>query len=226
MRYLPVLAAVALLVAYGVGEGLWTHRWMPSNEPARFAARLNNLPATVGLWEGTDELLDARQGAHILQVGMTGFKLRRYVNTQTKQGLYVQVYCGPPGPTSVHTPEICQEGAGYKHVGSPKSRKEIVTEGPFPRSEFWVERFDKDGPIPDPQNIAYSWSATGQWHAPDSPRFAFGSHAALYKLYVIYQPPTRIDESPSDPTLEFLKVFLPELDKALFPARESSSGKI
>ncbi len=226
MRYLPLLAALALLVGYGVAEGLWTHRWVPSNEPELAAARLSSVPKTIGPWEGTDEQLDQRQANQIKQVGMTGYLLRRYVNTKTGQVLNVQIYCGPPGPTSVHAPEICQEGAGYKHVGSPKSRQEIRTEGPFPRAEFWVDRFDKDGPVPDPRRITYSWSATGQWHAPDSPRFAFGSYAALYKLYVIYQPLTKADETQDGPAKEFLQLFLPELDKCLFPTRESAAGKV
>jgi hypothetical protein len=225
MRYLPILAAVLLLVGYGVAEGLWTHRWTPSNEPELAAAKLPNIPKSVGPWEGTDEKLDERQANQIRQVGMTGFLVRRYVNAKTGQVVHMQIFCGPAGPTSVHTPEICQEGAGYRHAGSPKSRKEIPIEDPFPRAEFWVDRFEKDGPVSDLQHMTYAWSATGQWHAPDSPRFAFGSYRALYKLYVVHQPLTKADEAQDDPCTDFLKVFLPELDKCLFPPRQAAASK-
>src|SRR5437764_1188475 len=43
-RALPCLAGLALLLTYGVAEGLMNHRWTPSAELEQAAARLPDIP--------------------------------------------------------------------------------------------------------------------------------------------------------------------------------------
>ena len=40
LRFLPLLTSLALLIGYGVAEGLWTDRWWPSPELEKAAARI------------------------------------------------------------------------------------------------------------------------------------------------------------------------------------------
>jgi hypothetical protein len=228
MRFLPVLAALVLLVAYGVAEALWTHRWTSSHEAEQATTRLASVPKTLGDdWESVDEQLPPRQAGQLKEVGMTGYLLRRYYKKGTRDrigpgnSLQVQLFCGPPGPVSLHTPEVCFEGVGFHSVGT-KAHQEYKFEGGS--AEFWVARFQKEGDFPEPRRASWSWSATGRWQAPDHPRFNFGSHAALYKLYVIY-PFTNMEDLSADPTAKFLEQFLPELNKVLFPAA-GAAGKM
>ena len=52
--------------------------------------------------------------------------------------------------------------------------------------------------------------------ASDNPRWEYARHRFLYKLYVV-RPLAKADESAADdPTPEFMRVFLPEVQKCLF----------
>jgi len=220
MRYLPVLAALALLVAYGVAEGLWTNRWVESHEVEQAVDRLKAIPKTIGAWEGHDRELTART---VARAEMDGYVLRQYVNKKTGQAVQVLLVCGRPRPTSQHSPEVCYEGAGYTQDGD-KQHQEIKVEGREQPAQFWVARFKKTGAMPDPLRIAWSWSATGNWLAPSDPRVDFAWDGVLYKLYVSHLL-AGMDEPREDPNTDFLKVFLPELGKCLFPAAEPRAGK-
>src|SRR5437870_1212645 len=109
MRTLPVLTALPLLVGFGVFEGLWTNRWGWSHEVERATERLAAVPRTIGEWHGHDEILDARQ---VKQAEMSGYVMRRYVHQRTGAALTVLLVCGRPGPTCVHSPDVCYRGAG------------------------------------------------------------------------------------------------------------------
>src|SRR5437016_5872335 len=110
MRILPILTALALIVAFGCAEGEWTNRWSSSDATEKAAARLSDIPATIGAWDGHDTPLDPRQ---VAQAEMAGYLMRRYVHRPTGEAVSVLLVCGRPGPTSVHTPEICFPASGY-----------------------------------------------------------------------------------------------------------------
>jgi len=212
MRNLLLATAIALIVAFGVGEALWTGRWSSSREPVEAAAKLTSVPLSLGNWVGKDLELDPRQ---VVQGEMTGHLLRFYIERTSGKNLQVLLICGRAGPTSLHTPDICFQGAGYNQDAAKVKR---TVKGPSEETpaDFWVARFQKPGPTPDPLQIYWSWSATGSWNAPDYPRMTFGGYPFLYKLYVVH-PLSKLDEpSADDPTPEFLRLLLPELHKSLF----------
>jgi len=208
-----VLSALVLLIAYGAGEGWWTNRCALSGQVERAAARLERIPRTVGDWVSPDpdQKLSDKQ---IARAEITGYVLRRYVN-QKKGEVTVLLICGRTGPTSLHGPEVCYLGAGYNQTADT-TRQEFEAAGLPAAAEFRVAQFQKNPPSPEPLRLYWSWSATGAWETPASPRFHFGRFGALYKLYVIRELSRPDEPAADDPSPEFLRQFLPEVHKALF----------
>ena len=44
---------------------------------------------------------------------MTGYLLRTYTHRISGETFQVLLVCGKPGPTSLHPPDVCYQGAGY-----------------------------------------------------------------------------------------------------------------
>ncbi len=203
-------ATFLLIVAFGVGEGVWTNRWSLMDGPEQASAKLVAVPQIVGDWEGKDQELDPRQ---IARAEISGYLMRQYTHRATGATMQVLLVCGRPGPTSLHTPDICYAGAGYAQAGALVPQ---VVEGAGSPAGFWTGRFDKPGPQPESLRIYWAWNATGAWSASDNPRWEYAHHRFLYKLYVV-RPLTKADEPlADDPTPEFMRVFLPEVQKCLF----------
>jgi len=116
----------------------------------------------------------------------------------------------------VHTPDVCYQGAGFTLAASPARSSAAPGEA---GAEFWAARFLWAGPAPGShRRIFWAWNAGGGWQAPDNPRLAFARYPALYKLYVIREMSKRDEPPENDPCREFMRLLLPELQEALFPA--------
>lgn len=204
-------AALAFLVSYGIAEGLWTNRWHTSDALDRSVARLDAVPRLIGEWQGVDQKLDPRQ---VARAEMSGYLMRRYVHAKSGAVVNVLLVCGRPGPTSVHSPDICYAGAGYTPAGAPTRRG--ITAGKTGVPSFWVAQFQKPGPAPEPLRIYWAWGAEGEWLAADRPRIELAHHAVLYKLYVVRSLSSSDESLTNDPSDEFLQQFLPEVREALF----------
>jgi hypothetical protein len=217
LRVLPLLTAVPLVLAYGIGAGLWTDRWGRSEAPAQAAARLRDVPLSVGPWQGRPRELDARQAE---RAEVSGSLLCDYVHAETGATLTVLLVCGRPGPIALHPPDVCCRGAGYIPAGAI-AHLDVPAEA-VSSASFSVARFKKSGPIPEPLRVFWSWSADGNWLVPANPRFQFGRAAALYKLYVIRSLPSLEEPLEKDPSQEFLRLFLPEIARSLFAHAEDA----
>jgi hypothetical protein len=215
VRLLFAWIAVVLLCAYGVAEGLWAGRWLPASEADAPASRLAALPLSVGEWDGQAQELDARQ----LRVGsIRGYVMRQYVHRRTGETISVLIVCGRPGPIAVHSPEVCYGGAGYEQVAAKQPHSVRADALPEP-ADFWSATFQKTGAArPDQMRILWSWNATGKWTAAENPRFQFARHPALYKLYVTRRLAGADEPLDNDPAVEFLRLFLPQAQQALFGA--------
>src|SRR5262245_28962108 len=119
-RLAPVLVALALVVGYGVAEGVSTHRWWESAALTRAAGRLADVPRTVGDWEGKDNEMDPRQAA---AARLRGYVTRQYVRRGSNESVTVLLVCGQGGPVSAHTPDVCFAGIGYSTKAPPKVHK-------------------------------------------------------------------------------------------------------
>jgi hypothetical protein len=209
-----LLSAATLLAASGVSHRLWTGAWNLTNEPAESAARLANVPTTIGDWEGADLEVDRRQ---LARAEADGFLARRYLQRRTGSEVSAFIICGRPGPVSVHTPDICYGGIGFHIVGS-QSRYHVAGDAEMPEADFLWANFDKSDPVaPARLRIYWAWKTGRGWRAPSSPRMTFGGAAALYKLYLVYRPAPGAEPTDRDPCQDFMSVLLPELEKALSP---------
>jgi hypothetical protein len=206
---LPALFGLALLMPYGVAEGLWTNRWHVSAGLERATARLAQLPHRVGDWEGRDQELDPRQ---VARAEMSGYLMRRYTHGPTGAEVSILLVCGRPGPTALHSPDVCYAGAGYA-AAQPPARHEIAAGA---GDTLWVGDFRKPGPAPEPLRIYWAWNGAGAWQAPDSPRVQFAHYPALYKLYVI-RDLAHDEPIAEDVSQQFLREFLPVAQRVLFP---------
>ncbi|HTU22369.1 MAG TPA: exosortase-associated EpsI family protein [Gemmataceae bacterium] len=201
---------MVVVMASGIAHGLWSGRWNVSDGPQRAAARLERLPMAVGDWDGRAGELDARQ---MKVAELSGARVCEYVNRRTGSVVSTLLVCGRPGPVSVHTPEICYVGRGYALAGA-RSRYGNPT---LPGAELWVCDFQKpQTAIPDRLRIFYAWTANGRLSAPDHPRLTFFREPALYKLYVSRKLVQAEEPLEDDPAVDFLKVFVPQLQKSVF----------
>src|SRR5262245_41385535 len=104
LRILPLLTALPLVISFGIVEGFWSDRWGFSQEAASAAARLEDVPLSMGEWDAHPGKLDARE---IGRAEIRGYMLREYINRRTGNTLTVLIALGRPGPIAVHSPEVC-----------------------------------------------------------------------------------------------------------------------
>src|SRR5262245_19987490 len=126
-RYLPLTVA-ALVACCGIVHGLWTDRWSFSDEPGASAAKLEQVPLTLGDWQGQPADQDARPPA-----GVVGYLCRRYSHARSGAVVTVVVVTARPGPACIHTPDACYIASGYK-LTTP-SKYVLRAEPP---AEFWT----------------------------------------------------------------------------------------
>jgi hypothetical protein len=174
------------------------------------AARVALVPKTIGAWQAEDEPVDE---ASFAQAGARGYWMRSYTNQKTKASVLAILMCGRPGKMSVHTPEVCYRGAGYELHDQPA---DCVIKGDAD-AHLWTARFTKKtGPTTN-LRLYWAWNARGEWEASPGPRWQYRGAPFLYKLYVsrdISQQPNLAPQA--DVSAEFLRQFLPALQKTLF----------
>jgi Protein of unknown function (DUF3485) len=208
------LAAV-LIVGAGLVHGAWTNRWRPSPALTVLGAQLESVPMVIGDWNGTALELSAKDRA---MAGAEACLARRYSNPLRGESVSVLLFGGAPGMIASHTPDVCYPGAGYI-LDSPSVfvRRDRPDDD---RAEFRTAVATRGGTSPSVLRIFWSWNASHGWLAPEEPRWAFSDAPALCKLYVIRETGGAVVEPEGDPSNDFLRVFLPELDRLVFSARK------
>lgn len=207
----PALA-VALILVSGVIYGLQTNRWSASEDVQKAAAKLKDVPATLGDWESTDSEIPERQ---LKIAGAAGYVSRVYRNRIDGRQVHVMMLCGPHGPISLHPPTVCFTGAGWKTQNLKKQAVEYGTEKSS--GQFQVGRFQRQSSSGKTQMTTFwAWNSDGAWQCPDRPRFAFAGVPHLYKLYVsVIGPATEeADTKQTETSVAFLRLLLPALQKA------------
>jgi hypothetical protein len=214
-RIFPFLTAIAALVACGVVHGLWTDRWAHAPEPAAAAARLENLPLTLGDWDG--ETLPVEPGS---LGAVSGCLYRQYVNRHNGNEVNVFLVCGRPGPVAIHTPDVCYGASGYT-VG-PRSTFSFPS-GASPSVTFYTATFHKTRAAgPTHLRVFWSWLAGDHWTVADNPRLTFARQPVLYKLYLVHRGAAANETIADDPCVTLMTQLLPELQRTLFPGGESA----
>lgn len=200
--YLPTAAFLAAVTAAGIAYGVHTDRWGRSPDRAAAAAKLAELPRTIGPWVGEDRPIDPDD---VMKAGIDGYILREYRHPTARQAVTLFVVCGRPGPVSVHTPDVCYQASGFMMAGSP-AREPI---GP---DAVWSAVMAKPAAVvPEALAVRWAWrTPTSGWQAADRPRVTFARSGVLYKVYALTDRTARTDPAP-----DFLALALPALDRAL-----------
>ena len=215
-RFLPYVAAFALLATSAAVQSRWTFR--PAARGPKMPVEIfKQVPAKIGDWEGQDSSIDDRS---LNMAEIDGYLLRRYRDRQGV-GVTVMLVRGQPGPISVHTPEVCYGGSGYEQA-APLRKTPLDTGSSAHPAEFWVADMTKKGAVADETlQILYAWSTDGTWWASESPRLEFARYPKLFKLYFVHElsaAPGSEQAGKDDATPRFARQFLPELQKVLWPA--------
>jgi hypothetical protein len=217
VRALPMTIALALVIASGIVHGQWTQRWSVSHALEEATGMLERLPMVLGDWQGRPLVLDRAQ---VDLAEIAGYVARRYVDPVHNDEVTILLVCGPPGPISVHTPDICYVGAGFEMVGSPEVFK-LTIDPSSPPAEFRSVLMSKaNAAVPTYLRILWSWSAVGIWEVPQNPRLAFAPRNVLYKLYVIRGQNSADEAMDDDAGPRFLRILLPELERVLVPGHK------
>lgn len=210
--YLPLSAFLVAVMAAGVAHGLYTDRWGQSPDRAAAAARLANVPATIGPWVGEDRPLDDEE---VRRAGVDGYLLRTYRSSTTRQVVTLFVVCGRPGPVSVHTPDVCYQASGYAMAAEP-ARESIALPGAAPAGVWSTSMAKPSAAVPEALAVRWAWrTRDAGWQAPDRPRVTFARSGILYKMYVLTDRVGASRPGRADPATEFLSLALPTLDRAL-----------
>jgi hypothetical protein len=208
-KLIATLIALTLVLSAGVVHGLWTERWRPAPALEDAAARVARVPLRLGDWTGTEAASDPEAFA---MAGARGYWTRSYVNGRTGQSVLVILMCGRAGRMSVHTPEVCYQGAGYDLFEPPAARAIRAPDG-REFGSFWTAVFAKAAAPRTELRLFWAWTDDGAWRAPASPRWEFRGRPVLYKLYVAQDGRPPGDHGPAP---DFLWQALPELNRVLF----------
>jgi hypothetical protein len=216
------VAAVALTLTGGLVEGRLTNRWGPPAHLTAAAERLAQVPEQIGDWHLESSKPFDKSVEQMLECA--GHFLRVYTNDKTGESVSVAMLVGPPGPTAVHTPEICYSSRNHH----PLEEKHVVQIRPaqVPDESFWGMTFQSTGIEPHRLRVLYAWSgADGHWRAAKNPRMEHAGDKLLFKIQLAANLPREsANDSASDPCQRFLADFLPALDAGLFshPKQEAA----
>jgi hypothetical protein len=211
-RGLPLAVLAVLAIGLGLVYGVETDRWRASQDLEAAVRRLQAVPAQVGDWKAIDLPFEAEE---LARSGIKGGLFRRYENARTGSAVSVLIVCGRGGPISVHTPDVCYTGAGYRAAGA-QERKTVPVGPTGDRVEFWALQFAKpDAVVPTRLEIYWAWSAGGPFEAPDNPRFAYARTPALYKLYVVREFAPTSRTTKDNACEQFLAQAVPQFRAAL-----------
>ncbi len=197
-------AAFGLTLASGAVYGRWTQRWGPPVDLQAAADQMATLPRQVGDWRMIEELPVLEAVVETLQCA--GYVHRSYVHQGTGWQVNVALIVGPPGPTSVHTPEICFSSRNYD-LQEPRKKWWFKPPGGLSHS-LWMSTFRSANAGSDALRVYYGWSRGEEWLASESPRYEFGGARLLYKI----QASTSIDPAETgetrDPCQDFVESLL------------------
>ena len=213
-RFIPALAIVlvaGLTLLSGLIHGQMSNRWGPSPDVLAVAEKLEEIPDRVGSWQlkNSDKMDDFT--ANMLQCA--GYILRTYENRVTGENVNMFIIVGPPGPISVHTPEVCYDSQGYP---IREARQRVTIENrDGPDDNFWAMTLRSKDLNADQIRAYYAWSTGGPWLAAKGPRYAYAGCPYLYKIQLASHTSLQTDPGTGDPCSRFLKDFVPEAKRYL-----------
>ncbi len=212
ITYGSLCLLVGLTVISGLVQGKLTNRWGVPQDMQAAAERFKRIPTEFGEWQLQKEEKMSDLIVETLQC--SGYINGSYVNRSTGEVVSAFVILGPPGPISVHTPEICYSSKNYAIT---ESRSRVKVGNPnTSRDELWAMTLRSHDVSADLLRVYYGWANAGQWTAPESPRFTYGGDSLLFKIQLASYLPPDTNLKQDDTCRRFLQAFLPVLNEALF----------
>ena len=212
----PVLVMLVVLAAGTVAHGLMTDRFgmVRTQELEAFTARLDHVPSTIGMWEGTEAAIDPEQ---IRRANVTGHVSLTFKHRETAETVNMFLVCGTSRHITLHTPDLCYRAAGFDSEGEPTSAS--IDAGLPQPAEFVTGRFYKEeGGALQRLEVMWSFSSDGQWHGPRWARSSLAGRNAIYKVYLIGPMPSPQQSQKEDsPTITFAREAMPTIQTVLFP---------
>lgn len=224
MKHLiPVLSLVVLLIATvgaGVLHGRLSGRWGVEATAQSAAEELaSDFPKAFGNWQQVTENPLGDEVVKVLQC--PAYISRTFRHEQTGDRATVAVLLGPPGPISVHTPEICYSSREYTISGARRKVTVKSTEGV--EQAFWELPLKANDVHAAESRVLYGWSNGRIWEAANWPRFSYGGLSHLYKLQVSIVTNSTTKPAEFDAGRDFLEAFLGQLQSRLVEARTPSA---
>lgn len=205
-RWIPAVTAVIAIVVCGVVQGLWSDRWVRSEEPARSATRLSQLPLELDDWQGEVQEMKDR-------TDLAGRVWLRYTQRRSGKVINVLLVCDRPGKVAIHTPEHCYAASGYTMATKTKFRPKGSE-----RTEFWTAPFRRSSAADQSLlRIFWAWNVGEGWQAADDARTTFAGQSALFKIYLIREMTQASESVEDDACVELMRQLLPPLQQTLFP---------
>ncbi|MEQ8838255.1 MAG: hypothetical protein RID07_15720, partial [Lacipirellulaceae bacterium] len=164
---------------------------------------------------------------------------RTYVDQITGRLVDLWLFVGHSRYIVRHTPDICYPSAGFTPLGT-KIKHQIAPKEGEPGMFYTAEYVKEDALSRHKIRVFWSWNGNkeGQygWDAPSSgskfssmlgirgARAYYGNNTALYKMYFTTAVTESEDEINDSPAIEFAKLMIPEVNRALFPERYGNSA--
>jgi len=209
MKSIGYAVAIVLLAGLtglsGVLHGRMSNRWGPAPDTLTAANRLREIPERFGDWRMLEAEALSESVRNMLQC--SGEVVRRYQNRQNGDIVSVTLLIGPPGPISVHTPEVCFGSRNFRGRGERQAVS--IPAVPGENNELWRLDYQVDNLRGDQLRVYYGWSAGGRWTAAKDARFEFAGRPYLYKMQLSSLLPIGGDPAAPDPCFRFLKDFIP-----------------
>lgn len=222
LRVLPFIVIIAVLAAGTVWQGDVSERWYlnTSDKLDAFADRLDDVPTTIGQWEaGPDQVLNKREWE---RAHCAAYVSREY---RHPDGQVVSMFlvAGSGRNVTIHTPDQCYVGAGFKMEKTPERREVSLENAEQANAQFATTTFLRESST-EREHLLILWSYTedGQWAGPTRPKPVYGYSPALFKVYLV----TQLNEGDSKEALEsasatFARDLMPVLSEVLFPEPSS-----
>ena len=199
-----LVIGTSLTVASGAVYGRLSQRWGPPVDLVAAAKHLQTFPKELGDWQLLNE--QPMSESTIRMLACAGYVHRRYVNRRTGDTVALAIIVGPPGPTAVHTPEICYSSRAFE-IQEP--RQEVTFDGPHSRAHsLWKLTFRSTNITADRLRVYYAWNAGDAWVAARRPRYEFARRAMLFKIQLAGQVTPDELSGGNDPCRDFLEELL------------------
>lgn len=195
-----------------------------------FGKRMDTLPKSFGDWVFDHEKPVAEDQIRTAKIT----KFQSYVYRNKVNGTMVSVFLstGPRGDICIHTPVECNPAAGYLEVYPDSQTRQIYQLDEFgePKKNlgsFVWQRFRNPKQNYE-REVWWSYNESGTWEGEKNPRMAF-TKPGIYKIYVEEEKASTAESAgkkQEPPQLSFLRAYLPEANKWLFPAEKPTDNKV